>query len=155
MSEITSSSSNAHSKGTSLHEKPTLNSNDELTDNKHSTVKVAVNPTSSDNDKHSDSDDAIIVTGADAAAHLLPLRDDGDSALTFRGLLLASGLACFQAVMHQIYTVSTCPISFRAVQHDLITSTTVQTNVDHDSRDFHRSHLLLRWKSVGGHSSTR
>ncbi|CAG8902131.1 unnamed protein product [Penicillium egyptiacum] len=47
--------------------------------------------------------DAIIITGADAAAHLLPLRDDFDSVLTFRSILLASGLACFQAVMNQIY----------------------------------------------------
>ncbi|KAJ5782256.1 hypothetical protein N7457_004030 [Penicillium paradoxum] len=47
--------------------------------------------------------EAIIVTGADAAIHLLPLRDDFDSVLTFRSILLASGLACFQAVMYQIY----------------------------------------------------
>ncbi|OJK01446.1 hypothetical protein ASPACDRAFT_51298 [Aspergillus aculeatus ATCC 16872] len=48
--------------------------------------------------------DAVIITGADAAVHLLPLRDDFDSALTFRSVVLASGLACFQAVMYQIYT---------------------------------------------------
>ncbi|KAJ6186425.1 hypothetical protein N7519_007726 [Penicillium mononematosum] len=47
--------------------------------------------------------DTIIITGADVAAHLLPLRDDFDSVLTFRSILLASGLACFQAVMNQIY----------------------------------------------------
>ncbi|KAI9896379.1 hypothetical protein N3K66_008551 [Trichothecium roseum] len=57
-----------------------------------------------DRDRDSDSDDAIIITGADAAAHLLPLRDDGDPVITFRSILLASGLACFQAVMTQIYT---------------------------------------------------
>ncbi|GKZ96811.1 hypothetical protein CBS147343_10742 [Aspergillus niger] len=50
-----------------------------------------------------ESEDAIIITGADAAAHLLPLRDDFDSSLTFRSIILASGLACFQAVMYQIY----------------------------------------------------
>ncbi|GAT28047.1 OPT oligopeptide transporter [Aspergillus luchuensis] len=50
-----------------------------------------------------ESEDAIIITGADAAAHLLPLRDDFDPALTFRSIILASGLACFQAVMNQIY----------------------------------------------------
>jgi hypothetical protein len=33
------------------------------------------------------------------------MRDDHDSALTFRSILLSSGLACFQAVMYQIYTV--------------------------------------------------
>lgn len=58
--------------------------------------------------KSDDSDNnpnAIIVTGADAALHLLPLRDDFDRVLTFRSILLASGLACFQAVMNQIYQV--------------------------------------------------
>ena len=52
-----------------------------------------------------DSENVIIVTGADAAAHLLPMRDDGERALTFRSLFLASCLACFQAVMSQIYQV--------------------------------------------------
>ncbi|KAJ5504754.1 Oligopeptide transporter OPT superfamily [Penicillium fimorum] len=47
--------------------------------------------------------DAIIITGADAALHLLPLRDDHDSVLTLRSIFLSSGLACFQAVMYQIY----------------------------------------------------
>ncbi|KAJ5437257.1 Oligopeptide transporter OPT superfamily [Penicillium cf. griseofulvum] len=47
--------------------------------------------------------DTIIITGADAAHHLLDLRDDFDSVLTLRSIFLASGLACFQAVMHQIY----------------------------------------------------
>lgn len=54
----------------------------------------------------SNSDDVVIVTGADAAKHLLPLRDDFDSALTVRSIVLASGFACFQAVMNQIYQVS-------------------------------------------------
>ncbi|CRL21990.1 Oligopeptide transporter OPT superfamily [Penicillium camemberti] len=48
--------------------------------------------------------DAIIVTGADVALHMLSLRDDFDNSLTFRSVLLASGLACFQAVMNQIYS---------------------------------------------------
>lgn len=52
------------------------------------------------------SDDVIIITGADAAAHLLPLRDDGEPALTFRSLVLATALSAFQAVMTQIYSVS-------------------------------------------------
>lgn len=57
-------------------------------------------------DDNSESDpDVIIVTGADAAVHLLSLRDDFDNVLTFRSILLASGLACFQAVMNQIYQV--------------------------------------------------
>ncbi|KAH7323129.1 OPT oligopeptide transporter protein-domain-containing protein [Stachybotrys elegans] len=54
-------------------------------------------------DSDRDSNEVIIVTGKDAAAHLLPLRDDGDSALTFRSMFLASILSCFQCVMYQIY----------------------------------------------------
>ncbi|KAJ5580680.1 hypothetical protein N7450_006981 [Penicillium hetheringtonii] len=50
-----------------------------------------------------DSADVVIITGADAATHLVPLRDDFDNVLTFRSIILATGLACFQAVMNQIY----------------------------------------------------
>lgn len=57
-------------------------------------------------DKDSDSEGVIIITGADAAAHLLPMRDDGEPSLTFRSLFLATILSSFQAVMSQIYTVS-------------------------------------------------
>lgn len=56
-------------------------------------------------EKDNDGREPIIVTGADAAAHLLPMRDDGGSSLTFRSLFLASGLSAFQAVMSQIYMV--------------------------------------------------
>lgn len=57
--------------------------------------------------QHEETDDhKIIITGADAAKHLLPLRDDGEPALTFRSLFLASVLAAFQAVMSEIYYVS-------------------------------------------------
>ncbi|CAJ0543348.1 Ff.00g005330.m01.CDS01 [Fusarium sp. VM40] len=59
---------------------------------------------SQSDDSDQDSRDAIIITGADASRHLLPMRDDHDSALTFRSIVLSSGLACFQAVMYQIYT---------------------------------------------------
>jgi hypothetical protein len=52
-----------------------------------------------------DDHDHIIVTGADAAAHLLPMRDDQESALTFRSIFLASILSAFQAVVYQIYQV--------------------------------------------------
>lgn len=65
-----------------------------------------VSSTDHHNDTDTDSKDVIIVTGADASRHLLPMRDDHDNALTFRSLFLASCLACFQAVMYQIYTVS-------------------------------------------------
>lgn len=73
-------------------------------------------PSAEDADDHDtdddgrNSDEVIIITGADAARHLLPMRDDFDTALTFRSLLLASGLSCFQAVMSQIYTVSPCHV---------------------------------------------
>lgn len=60
----------------------------------------------SDNLDKTEDLDHIIVTGADAALHLLPLRDDGDPSLTFRGIILASCLSAFQAVMYQIYMVS-------------------------------------------------
>jgi len=56
-------------------------------------------------EKDTGSEDVIIITGADAAAHLLPMRDDHEPALTFRSIFLASVLSCFQAVMYQIYQV--------------------------------------------------
>lgn len=57
-------------------------------------------------DSASDDDDHhIIVTGADAAAHLLPMRDDQEPALTFRSIFLATVLSAFQAVVFQIYQV--------------------------------------------------
>lgn len=67
-------------------------------------TKVSGDELSGEDDGNSE--DVIIVNGADAARHLLPLRDDFDNALTFRSILLASGLACFQAVMNQIYMVT-------------------------------------------------
>ncbi|KAG6284246.1 hypothetical protein E4U46_007369 [Claviceps purpurea] len=51
----------------------------------------------------SDDEDRVIVTGYDAAQHLLSLRDDFEPALTFRSIVVASALAAFQAVMSQIY----------------------------------------------------
>jgi hypothetical protein len=59
-----------------------------------------------DDESSVNADEKIIVTGADAATYLLPMRDDGDPALTFRSMFLATGLAAFQAVMYQIYSVS-------------------------------------------------
>lgn len=58
------------------------------------------------NDQSDDNEDVIIITGADAAKHLLSLRDDGQPTLTFRSIFLATILSAFQAVMSQIYTVS-------------------------------------------------
>jgi hypothetical protein len=57
-------------------------------------------------EKDSDDEGAIIITGADAALHLLPMRDDGEPALTFRSIFLATCLSAFQAGMFQIYEVS-------------------------------------------------
>ena len=59
-----------------------------------------------DHEKDDGSEDVIIITGADAAEHLLPLRDDFEPALTFRSIFLATVLSAFQAVMSQIYYVS-------------------------------------------------
>ncbi|KAH7314361.1 OPT oligopeptide transporter [Rhexocercosporidium sp. MPI-PUGE-AT-0058] len=59
----------------------------------------------SDTGKESDTDDdAIIITGEDAARYLLPMRDDFEPALTFRSMFLATILSAFQAVMYQIYS---------------------------------------------------
>ena len=81
-------------------------------------------PPAYDNDssaeKEDGSDDVIIITGADAAEHLLPLRDDGESALSFRSLFLATCLSAFQAVMYQIYMVRLVLLSssiFRSHAH--------------------------------------
>ncbi|KAM0513711.1 hypothetical protein ACHAPE_007537 [Trichoderma viride] len=63
-------------------------------------------PVDSDDDNSGQdnaSDDVIIITGADAAAHLLPLRDDREPSVTFRSLFLATCLSAFQAIMSQIY----------------------------------------------------
>ena len=72
----------------------------------------------SNEEKDDESDGAIIITGADAAKHLLPMRDDGEPALSFRSIVLSTGLSAFQAVMYQIYTVgppnTRCPPSCRA-----------------------------------------
>ncbi|ROV90969.1 hypothetical protein VSDG_07712 [Cytospora chrysosperma] len=70
-------------------------------------IRASSSPGDDTDDRYEDgedSDNVIIITGGDAARHLLPMRDDHDPALTFRGIILASGLSCFQAVLSQIYT---------------------------------------------------
>jgi hypothetical protein len=64
-----------------------------------------------EDDQDTASDDVIIITGADAAAHLLPLRDDHEPSLTFRSIFLATCLSAFQAVMSQIYQVNNIPFT--------------------------------------------
>ncbi|KAK7532799.1 peptide transporter [Phyllosticta citribraziliensis] len=67
------------------------------------TADANVSPIDSEKREDDDSDNSIIITGADAARRLLPLRDDFDPAVTFRSMFLATILCCFQAVMYQIY----------------------------------------------------
>jgi hypothetical protein len=71
-------------------------------------VKTDRTNSSDETDEHDDehSSDKVIITAADATKYLLPMRDDGDPALTLRGVFLATCLAAFQAVMSQIYYVS-------------------------------------------------
>jgi hypothetical protein len=73
--------------------------------------EVKAGPPAYDGDDDDPEDDTIIITGADAANHLLPLRDDFERSLTFRSLVLATILSGFQAVMTQIYNVSCRNIS--------------------------------------------
>ncbi|KAI9742756.1 MAG: hypothetical protein M1818_003485 [Claussenomyces sp. TS43310] len=56
-----------------------------------------------DGDDQDGKDDTIIITGADAANHLLSLRDDGEPSLTFRSIFLGTIISAFQATMYQIY----------------------------------------------------
>jgi hypothetical protein len=86
----------------------------EVIDEKDQSLHHKVSAVSLDHSRDSAdarSDEVIIVSGRDAAAHLLPMRDDGDEALTFRSLVLASALACFQCVMYQIYMVGELTMS--------------------------------------------
>ncbi|KAH7379226.1 OPT oligopeptide transporter protein-domain-containing protein [Phaeosphaeria sp. MPI-PUGE-AT-0046c] len=57
-----------------------------------------------DSAKHDD-DHHIIISGADAAAHLLPMRDDQEPALTFRSMFLATILSAFQAFKPTLITI--------------------------------------------------
>ncbi|KAK7917608.1 peptide transporter [Apiospora marii] len=69
-------------------------------------ITAAISPSEGEaveHEKDTASDDVIIVTGHDAAHHLLSLRDDGDPAITFRGMVLATIFSGFQATMYQIY----------------------------------------------------
>ncbi|KAF1934879.1 OPT superfamily oligopeptide transporter [Clathrospora elynae] len=65
-------------------------------------IKAALPPYE---DSEHNSENHIIVTGADAATHLLPMRDDFEPALTFRSIFLASVLAAFQAFKPTLITI--------------------------------------------------
>ncbi|KAI1336702.1 OPT oligopeptide transporter protein-domain-containing protein [Xylariaceae sp. FL0016] len=85
---------------------PQLDFDEKKTLGKDGTVDVGIasaDRLSDGIEEDSDNENAIIITGADAALHLLPLRDDHDNPLTFRSIFLASILCCFQAVVYQIY----------------------------------------------------
>ena len=111
------------------------------------TVLVHSTDSPTELDEKHDDENAIIRTGADAALHLLPMRDDFDPALTFRSLFLATGLAAFQAVMYQIYMVhQTWPLI--CIWVELIISI-VQADSDHHPRHFHRYHWFLCWQRLG------
>lgn len=79
--------------------------NEKLKTEISSTVPVDSDDYDDNSARDDASDDVIIVTGADAAAHLLPLRDDREPSVTFRSLFLATCLSAFQAIMSQIYQV--------------------------------------------------
>jgi hypothetical protein len=82
-------------------------------------------------EKETDDEGAVIRTATDAAEHLLSLRDDGQPALTFRGILLATILSGFQAVVYQIYQVSYARVlSIRACSRQ-------EANTRHDSSNQH------------------
>jgi hypothetical protein len=106
--------------------------------------KDAENEIAKDNEEH------IIITGADAAAHLLPMRDDFEPALTFRSIFLASILAAFQAVVYQIYQVR--PLTFFDCLY-LLTITTVQAYAYQHSRHFYCSNCLLSRQCMGKDST--
>jgi hypothetical protein len=87
-----------------------------------------------------DDDNHIIVTGADAAAHLLPMRDDQEPALTFRSIFLATILSAFQAVVYQIYQVCHQLSLFNPAVTDVHS---VQAHPRYNPRNLHRPHGLL------------
>lgn len=117
-------------------------------------------PVDSDDDNSGQdnaSDDVIIITGADAAAHLLPLRDDREPSVTFRSLFLATCLSAFQAIMSQIYQVRIIlhrEMLFISTETKL-TYDIVQTNGSNNFRNIHRPHCLFRRQCVGYVSSSR
>lgn len=107
----------------------------------------------SDGKSDTDREDAIIITGTDAANHLLSMRDDKEPALTFRSIVLATILSAFQAVVYQIYNVCHLIDFLRTSSHSLVHI--VQTNPRHYSGDFHCSYRLLFRQWLGDISSSR
>ncbi|ORY66985.1 OPT oligopeptide transporter protein-domain-containing protein [Pseudomassariella vexata] len=94
-----------------------------------------------------DSEGTIIRTGADAANHLLPMRDDCEPALTFRSLLLATCLAAFQAVMRQIYSFKPTQITISGTFITLIAYFLGKAWANVLPRG---DHFEARWREKGG-----
>lgn len=90
--------------------------------------------------------DVVIKTGADAAEHLLPLRDDFDPAVTFRSILLATVVSGFQAVMNQIYSVS---LNFPLVYACLLAGTDLLQQFKPTSVDVSGTFIVLISYFVG------
>lgn len=133
-------------KNPSLEVASATSSHDLRTDPKGTVLVQSMDSPPELDEKHDD-ENAIIRTGADAALHLLPMRDDFDPALTFRSLFLATGLAAFQAVMYQIYMVNqTWLLIYMWVE---LTDSIVQTYSDHYPGHFHRHHRFLCWQRLG------
>jgi len=82
-------------------------------------------------EKDNNSEDKIIITGADASEYLLPIRDDFDPSLTFRSLFLATILSGFQAVMTQIYQVSStfCYASYAMYRGNSVAAKDIYTPI--------------------------
>ncbi|KAH9432120.1 hypothetical protein MCOR02_006824 [Pyricularia oryzae] len=111
-------------------------------------IQPARSAEDSDNDKGSESDpDAIIVTGTDVARHLLPLRDDADPSLTFRSMVLATGLSGFQSVMNQIYQFKPTLVTIQGTFIVLIAYFLGQAWAKFLPRG---DRLEARWRSKGG-----
>ena len=123
-----------------------------VVDAKDTTLKNETSLADSDGlDDDADDDDVIIITGSDAARHLLPLRDDGDPVLTFRSLFLATCLSGFQAVMSQIYSVSTNGL--REFPRLIYTNPSYSSNQPQSpSRGHLSSSLPTFWAKPGPHS---
>ncbi|CAN8100192.1 unnamed protein product [Discula destructiva] len=100
--------------------------------------------------KDNSSDKHIIVTGEDASNHLLPIRDDRDPALTFRSIVLATGLSCFQAVMSQIYLFKPTLVSISGTFIVLIAYFVGNAWANFLPRGDHQE---ARWRGKGGKGS--
>ncbi|EED14685.1 oligopeptide transporter, putative [Talaromyces stipitatus ATCC 10500] len=100
-----------------------------------------------DYDKDETRHDTIIITGADAAKHLLPLRDDRQPSLTFRSIFLATVLSGFQAVMSQIYWFKP---TFITIQGTFIVIIAYFLGLAWANFLPRGDHLETRWRNNGG-----